>query len=203
MRNIILIIFMSLLSHEMVYSQVNLTLEIHQDPKLLIDTGSDTTLMLGDSLTIGGNPTAIGGSGYYSYFWFPSTFLDNPYDANPNILRITQPSTYILRVRDDNCVSLDTLSIHLSDYHAVHEVNKMNSIQVYPIPTNNYLNIDFGNLNPSTHFVEVIDLNGTVLYSSKSDKKITVLNLEAFPTGYYILKIKNDEAVRTISIIKD
>lgn len=203
MKTIILIYFTFFVSYEMVYSQVNLTLKIHQPSELLIEAGNDTTLGLGDSLTIGGNPTALGGSGYYSYTWTPSTFLDNRFEANPDILGITQPITYILKVRDDNCLVQDTISINLSDYNAIGDLNIENSIQVYPIPTNNHLNIDFSYQNSSNYTIEVIDMNGTTLYFHKSDQKLTVLSLEGFPTGYYLLKIKKDEIVRTISIIKN
>jgi gliding motility-associated-like protein len=48
------------------------------------DAGIDTTICMGASLILGGNPTGFGGNGGpYTYTWSPTTGLSNPTDPNP------------------------------------------------------------------------------------------------------------------------
>lgn len=50
----------------------------------IADAGVDTTICMGSSFTLGGNPTGFGGNGGpYSYMWSPTTGLSNPSDPNP------------------------------------------------------------------------------------------------------------------------
>ena len=77
-----------------------------------IDAGNDTTLCLGDSLTLGGNPTGPSG---FVFSWSPNTFFLNGADtnaANPKILPLAS-TAYFLKVTDtaNNCVMLDTIRV--------------------------------------------------------------------------------------------
>jgi hypothetical protein len=47
------------------------------------DAGTDKSILLGDSVTIGGSPVATGGSGSYTYLWSPAAGLDDPTKPNP------------------------------------------------------------------------------------------------------------------------
>jgi len=200
---IIILIILILSSSEWLYSQVNLTLKIHQPPELVIDAGKDTTLNSGDNYYIGGGPTATGGLGYYDYYWTPSTFLDNPFGANPNILNFSHSMTYILRVEDENCYKQDTISVGLSEITAINGINNELDIKVFPIPVNDNLNIDFGSLNYNNYSIKIIDKNGKFLHYSKADKKLIVLNIAEYSNGFYILKLKNKEIEKSITFIKN
>ncbi|MCI0555705.1 MAG: FG-GAP-like repeat-containing protein, partial [Anaerolineae bacterium] len=47
------------------------------------DAGADRNICAGDSVIIGGNPTATGGNPPYDYSWTPTVGLSNPFIANP------------------------------------------------------------------------------------------------------------------------
>ncbi|MBN1756155.1 hypothetical protein JW877_08095, partial [bacterium] len=77
--------------------------------------GMDTIICLGESLRIGGAPTAYGGSPPYSYSWTPATYISSTTVANPMVWP-PSPANYICTVTDDSgCVGVDTVYIQISD----------------------------------------------------------------------------------------
>jgi hypothetical protein len=63
------------------------------------DAGSDLTICGSDTVTIGGSPSASGGTGPYTYSWSPSVGLDDSTAANPNAWP-SSTTTYTLIVTD-------------------------------------------------------------------------------------------------------
>ncbi|XOV93092.1 MAG: FG-GAP-like repeat-containing protein [Bacteroidota bacterium] len=84
---------------------------VRVNPEFVGDAGPDQTLCIGDQLTIGGNPTAIGNSLDYQYSWFPSTGLSSPDVSNP-IVTLESDQTYILTVESGDCAS-EPDSVHV------------------------------------------------------------------------------------------
>ena len=79
---------------------------------LQINSGNDQTICLGTSVTLGGQPTAQGGSDIYTYQWTPSAGLDDAQKANP----VCQPSeigvyNYSLNVSTPICSATDQVEI--------------------------------------------------------------------------------------------
>lgn len=71
-------------------------------------------------------------------------------------------------------------------------------IEIYPNPTQDYLTIS------SFEEVEVFDNTGRHLYTKKQQyNSLGQINLEAFPSGMYILKIRSEGRVWTHKIIKN
>lgn len=66
---------------------------------LIVNAGSAQTICSSTSATLGGQPTAVGGTSPYVYSWAPSTGLDNTNIANP-IAKPTSTTTYTLTVTD-------------------------------------------------------------------------------------------------------
>lgn len=81
-------------------------LPIHSYGNPIANAGNNVTYCTGGSVTLGGSPTASGGSGNYRYTWAPANGLDNTQIANPlaNPMLTTQ---YTLLVTDltSNCTS--------------------------------------------------------------------------------------------------
>ncbi len=75
------------------------------------DAGPNRTVCLGSGATIGGAPTASGGSGPYTYFWSPGTGLNSANVANP-VATPTASTTYTVTVTDVNgCTSTDQVLV--------------------------------------------------------------------------------------------
>lgn len=67
---------------------------------LSANAGNDTGVCQGgDSITIGGNPAATGGTAPYTYSWQPTAGLDFPNSSNPKCFP-SSPLTYTLTVTD-------------------------------------------------------------------------------------------------------
>ncbi len=83
-------------------------------PNPVANAGSDTTITTGDTILLGGNPTATNGNYPYSYVWAPSTSLSSATDANPS----ASPSVvtlYSVSVTDANeCTASDNVLVNIS-----------------------------------------------------------------------------------------
>jgi Secretion system C-terminal sorting domain len=87
---------------------------------IIVDTGMDDTICPGSCITLGGNPTASGGNGVFTYSWTPGAGLNNPNGANPAACPISA-ITYFLVVTDGNgCTADDSVTI---DVHSVPQVS--------------------------------------------------------------------------------
>jgi hypothetical protein len=89
---------------------------INQPAPLVADAGSPNGLSFceGDTVTLGGIPTAIGGTAPYVYAWSPATFLSSDVSANP-LAWPGSNSTYSLQITDaNNCTSSGTINLTVS-----------------------------------------------------------------------------------------
>ncbi|MDF2451624.1 MAG: gliding motility-associated C-terminal protein [Bacteroidota bacterium] len=86
--------------------------------QLIANAGPDQVGCYNGSLTIGGTPSAIGGTPPYKYSWQPSTFLSSTTVANPVVSGFNGTITYTLTVsdKDTNIVS-NTVVITLDKIH--------------------------------------------------------------------------------------
>ena len=84
------------------------------NPNPIASAGVDQNLLLvaGNSVTIGGAPTASSGTSPYTYQWLPVAGLDNSTNANPIVSNINSNTTYSLFVTDANgCADTDTVNV--------------------------------------------------------------------------------------------
>lgn len=82
--------------------------------QLIADAGNDKTFCPGQSIIIGGSPTAASGLPPYTYTWLPATGLNDPAAANPSASPSTN-MTYTVTVKDDTgAVKTDVVNIYIS-----------------------------------------------------------------------------------------
>ena len=84
-------------------------------PNVSADAGPDQTYCLPHgTVTIGGSPTAAGGSGTFTYSWSPTTGLSSATAANPTISSpVTGTTKYFVTVTDtkSGCTSIDSMTL--------------------------------------------------------------------------------------------
>ena len=74
------------------------------------DAGNDTTICFGDSVVIGGNPTAIGGT---IYAWTPANLIVDPSVSNPNVFP-SVTTTFYVTTTNDTCSGLDSVIVNVN-----------------------------------------------------------------------------------------
>nr|MBC8229039.1 amidase domain-containing protein [bacterium] len=85
------------------------------NPELIANAGENVTIDEGDSTTIGGSPTASGGTPPYEYSWTPSTGLNNPNIANP-VASPDVTTTYTVTVTDAiGCQDSDSVTVTVDE----------------------------------------------------------------------------------------
>ena len=75
----------------------------------------------------------------------------------------------------------------------ISDVKVDDKISIYPNPTHDYINIS--NDDSFIERVNIIDLNGKLIYENKFTEKVNVSNLNA---GMYVLKIMSKEGKQTL-----
>ena len=128
--------------------------------------------------------SAEGGTPPYIFFWNTNDTTDTAMDL--------ESGAYSLTVTDANGCSLDTSTVLVD----VVDFNFINSINVYPNPTNLDLYINVSLLRPLDLDLKLIDLQGrTILHSLKSNflKGVLILNVGSLPEGLYFLNLSSEE----------
>ncbi len=78
------------------------------------NAGADKEIAIGQSVTIGGNPTATGGTGQLTIRWSPATGLDSSEVANPTASPAVTTS-YTVEVTDANgCTATDLVRVNVT-----------------------------------------------------------------------------------------
>ena len=99
------------LSSGYIYAQVYLHAGSNRPTALISSAGCNKSVCIGSSVQIGGNPSALGGVGGYSYSWSPAVSLDNASLSNP-LASPTVTTTYYLAVTDSlGCHSYSNITI--------------------------------------------------------------------------------------------
>lgn len=104
---------------------------VTQPAELKAYAGNDTSIQLGHSVSLGFQPSAVGGYGNYSYVWQPASFLDDPFTANPQASPIVT-TTYTLSVTDDedcSATAMVTVTVDTSTSMLFPELNKSMLLQ--------------------------------------------------------------------------
>jgi hypothetical protein len=76
------------------------------------------------------------------------------------------------------------------------------SLNVYPNPVTNILNINITNLQNDRTVASLFDANGKLMYSGEMVNGTNVIDMAKFAKGVYLLKLKNSVDTQSIKIIK-
>lgn len=110
--------------------------EIKQAETIQIDAGQDTILCSGSQITLGGSPTARGGSGQLYYSWFPAELLDDPTSSNP-VATIDSPIVFTVIVIDEmGCLNQDFVEIRADLCTGVEDMLTIEKVSIFPNPAN-------------------------------------------------------------------
>jgi gliding motility-associated-like protein len=89
---------------------LNDTMTVYVNQNVPTDAGNDTTICFGDSVVIGGNPTAIGGT---TYAWTPASLIVDPSVSNPHVFPSVTTTFYVITT-NDTCSGLDSVIVNVN-----------------------------------------------------------------------------------------
>ena len=84
---------------------------VEVNPRIVVDAGPDRVYCFGETITIGGDPSASGSLLDYVYQWSPGEGLSNASVANP-VVSAEEDQTYVLSVTSGDCeAETDTVRV--------------------------------------------------------------------------------------------
>jgi hypothetical protein len=166
-----------------------------------LNAGANATVVAGNTLTLGGAPTASG-SGPFTYTWSPSVSLTDPNNANP----IASPSVatvYTLSVTDANgCVGTTTVSVDMgSDVGFKNYKNIQENMILSPNPAKGL--VDLRAPLKFTRICIVNSIGQIVVEQAQLNSDQTVLDLNLIPNGVYFVQITTELGTTIKKLIKE
>jgi hypothetical protein len=188
-----IIIFTGLTSFKTTLAQTNINLGVSQPPQLIVNAGDDATINAGEDITLGGTPTAAGGSGNYVYSWDRWSHVNDPAIANP----VAVPPgnlTFTVTVTDGNgCTQSDAVTITVIGGTGINDDISNTEVIIFPNPGSGYFIIKFSDvINEKDLIIKVSNLSGQKVYEEicyinpGTEKEI---DISCLPEGFYILTI--------------
>jgi len=158
--------------------------------QFLVITPDVISVLPGDSIFVGGDPSVVGGIGSLSYLWYPTEGLS--VDTLPTNFWITPISNepYGVQVTDSmGCqfTGAPSIYIHLSSL-GISDVSNKHLISYYPNPVSEILHVTISD-QLAVHSISLVDLQGKLIRSYASN--LTHLNLSGINSGNYLLVIQS------------
>jgi hypothetical protein len=177
-------------------AQTTVNITAAQAQELVADAGEDATIDVGESITIGGSPTASGGTGSYTYQWNYASFLSDNSAANP---LGTPPGslTFSVTVTDEEgCTDTDGAYITVIGGTGVNDSKENIGLSIFPNPVSGALNIKIAGIrNEKQIKISITSLSGQKVHEELCDVKQYFekeLDLSYLAKGFYILKIDGE-----------
>ncbi len=99
---------------------------------------------------------------------------------------------------------VEDYTVIISEAGAANSVDErlLNTINIYPNPTNNIFTLDLGSNNENVKSIEVTDLTGREIISYTNASSKSIIDLTQEPSGIYLVKINSSLGNFTKKVIK-
>jgi hypothetical protein len=95
------------------------------------------------------------------------------------------------------------LMIYSRPLNLVVSSEKITGITIYPVPAKDKITIDFKDEYSGLSRIEIIKLNGELIYLNFTPERNPVIDLTQFAEGIYIVRIQTSSFYRFFKIIKN
>lgn len=159
-----------------------------------VDLGSDTILCAGSSITL--DATVAGAT---AYLWSDGS-------TNPTLtISPNNPSAYHVTVTGSNgCVGYDTIMIDLAICDGL-ERGIEDKLSIHPNPAKDHVVLEFEDGTEGAWQFVIVGNNGKTLKMGtfEVEKKKTVIDLEGFSSGIYLIRLFNETETVTRKLVID
>jgi hypothetical protein len=130
----------------------------------------------------------------------PGVGASHASDTLPMLVDIAVTALDHLGIAIDQAWNLDGRSMY--DIYESHLLNKnetktiANTINIYPNPTNDIINIESYSYEKSTAIIQIIDIRGQIIKSLSSAESITKIDVSNLANGLYFVKYDNEKQVQ-------
>ena len=164
-----------------------------QPQELVADAGEDATMDAGGEITIGGSPTAKGGTGNYTYQWNYESFLEDPTVANP-VAFPPGSLTFNVTVTDqEGCTDTDGIYITVIGGTGINNTESNTSIIVFPNPGKGLFTIKINGIVDEQQIkISITNLSGQRVYENICNVEPVIqreINISFLSKGFYILTV--------------
>ena len=136
----------------------------------------------------------------YNYQWVDCNNSFSPIaGANAQSFTPTTNGEYAVILSGNACA--DTSSCHIILGVSIDELADKLNIEVFPNPTTGIVHIQ--NTNRKTLTLEVLDITGRQVFTTKLNESDTEINLSNFAGGIYLFKFYNEKEVYYLKLIKE
>ena len=154
---------------------------------VVVDLGPDTSIIWVDGSS--DTYTLDAGAGFSSYLWSDLTTTSQTYDVT-----LANMGTIFVVVTDGNgCLGVDTVFVDF--ILNVPTLNKA-SVNIYPNPAADYLNIDMEGFNGQQVQVIITDMSGKQVINNTlkvNGSQTSTLDVSNLPTGTYFIQIQTED----------
>jgi hypothetical protein len=157
-------------------------------------------------ITVAGNRTicvtggAFTASGALSYQWSSNSFFLQGTSVNPNPQQNTNVT--VSGTDQNGCVGTTVLALVVDPCTGIASLNGngIKNVFIYPNPNNGEFTIELRNGLSKT--VELMDVTGRVVLATTTASDLVNLNISDLSNGIYHVKIKSNNAVEVLKVVK-
>lgn len=186
------------------FSQTTITFNVEQPSSpLLINAGSNQEITAGNSVQLGGNPTASGGYGSYTYNWDNSAYLNDASLANPTVSGLTSTTTFTLTVTDSAGICVKQAQVLVDVIIGLSELqNDSKFVRFNPNPFFDFVLIESSS---ALYKVSLHSVTGQILFVGDNLNATKEIRIETahLPEGIYIVSAElNDGTIQYKKLCK-
>ncbi len=169
-----------------VHSQTTISFVVNQpDNPLEINPGEDGNFNGSSTLFLGGEPTATGGFGDYTYNWEPAALLDDPEASNPQVISLAEATTFTLTVTDPGALCEKQAEVFIDFVSSINDISE-SILKLYPNPFYDQITLESSD---KIQRMEIHDFTGKSIHIQKGTTGSQVIDAQDYAPGIYLVTI--------------
>lgn len=169
----------------------------NQPSALVAYAGGGPIICPGDSVMIGGSPSATGGTAPFTYLWTPGASLTNPGISDP-IAGPVVTTTYNLEIVDArSCTDTSSVVVTVDTCVSITSVPTVGKVSIFPNPNSGIFKVRAEmERNPEECKIQVFSLNGQQVYQKVFAQPGTLIDhsidISNQSSGFYQVEVNVD-----------